>query len=230
MAIYDSVDLLARFVRKAGVPSVRTFPEDSDIYAWLTDANVKWHNVIAQHAPWSQYVDPVKLTTSDSGTTYDFASGIYPIGSIELYDSPVRGRLLTPGTYWDPNADYVFEGTKIRIPRGLTEDFGDGPYARYMADADEISANSPPVLNPPSINAALLVPTACAYWAARGGMKDPRPFLNEAQDAWAGDERTEWGILGMLKTQNAFQGLEAFSQPDGSVLGSVTTGAGYRSI
>lgn len=230
MALYDSANLITRFVLKSGVPSTRNFPQDEDIYIWLTDANVKWHNIIAQHAPWSQYGDPVLLTTSDSGTTYDFATGIYPIGSIELYDSPVRGRLLTPGVFWDPNADYVFEGSRIRIPRGLTKDFGDGPYARYMADADEISSSSEPVLKPLSINAALLVPTAVAYWADRGGMKDPGPFHREAQTAWVGDERTEFGILGMLKTQNAFQGLEAFSQPDGSVLGSVTTGAGYQAI
>ena len=230
MALYDSADLVARFELKAGLPSVRSFPLAPDIYSWLTDANVKWHNVIAQHVPWSQYGALVKLSTSDSGETHVFASGVYPIGSIEIYDTAVGGRLLRPGAFWDTNADYTFEGDKIRIPAGNTKIFSDGPYARFMDSAGEISASSEPTLKPTSINAALLVPTAVAFWAARGGMKDPRPFLAEAQDAWVGDQNTEFGILGMLKGQNAFQGLESFSQPDGSVLGFIDTGAGYQPL
>ncbi len=229
MALFDSADLLSRFVRKSGVPATRSFPTSTDIYAWLTDANIKWHNAIAQHAPYSQYGGLVLLTTADSGETYTFPAGVYPIGSIEVYEKPVQGRLLIPGAFWDTNADYTNEGNKIRIPAGKSKTFSDGPYARYMPDAAEISAAIEPVLQPTSVN-ALLVATACAYWAARGGMKDPKPFLQEAQDLWVGDERTEFGILGMLKTQHAFQGLESFAQGGSTLLGSVDSGAGYQPL
>ena len=230
MANWDSTDLLGRFLRKSGVPAVRSFPLDGDIYAWLTEANVHWHNVIAQHAPWSQYGEPVQLTTSDGGLTYDFPAGVFPIGSIEVYDTYPRGKLLTPGAFWDHNADYVFEGSKIRAPRGVERQYSDGPYARYMADAGEISASVEPTLTPPSVN-QLLVETACAIWAERGGMKDPAPFERAANRLWLGDAGvTNWGILGMLKTANTFQGMEAFSQPDMSVLGNIDTGAGYTPI
>ena len=229
MALFDSADLLARFLRMSGVPTSRSFPLDADIYAWLTDANVKWHNVIAQHAPYSQYGALIKLSTADDGETYTFASGVYPIGAIEVYEKPVQGRLLQPGAFWDTNADYTNEGNKIRIPAGKKKAFGDGPYARYMADGAEISADNEPVLRPTSVN-LLLVATACAYWATRGGMKDPRPFLQEAQDLWIGDGETDFGILGMLKTQHAFQGLESFAQAGSTLLGSVDSGAGYQPL
>ena len=229
MALFDSADLLARFELKAGIPSVRSFPTDPNIYSWLTDANVKWHNVISQHAPYSQYGALVKLTTADDGETYTFPSGVYPIGSLEVYEKPVRGRLLKPGAFWDTNSDYTNEGNKIRIPSGKSTTFSDGPYARYMADAAEISANSEPVLQPTSVN-LLLVYTACAYWASRGGMKDPKPFLRDAQDLWIGDQETDFGILGMLKTQHAFQGLESFAQGGDTLLGSVDSGAGYQPL
>ncbi len=230
MALFDSADLLARFVLKSGVPAIRSFPTDAHIYSWLTDANVKWHNVIAQHAPYSQYGALVLLTTADDGETYTFPSGVYPIGALEVYAKPVRGRLLQPGAFWDVNADYTNEGNKIRIPAGKATTFGDGPYARYMPDALAINGTGDePVLQPTSVN-LLLVSTACAYWAARGGMKDPRPFLREAQDLWIGDQETDFGILGMLKTQHAFQGLESFAQAGSTLLGSVDSGAGYQPL
>ncbi len=61
-------------------------------------------------------------------------------------------------------------------------------------------------------------------------MKDPRPFLREAQDLWIGDQETDFGILGMLKTQHAFQGLESFGQGGSTLLGSVDSGAGYQPL
>ncbi len=179
--------------------------------------------------PWSQYGDKVLLVSTDDGETYDFPSGVWPMGALEVYSAQVRGNLLTPGTEWDANADYTWEGDKIRIPRGKATAFGDGPYARYMVGPGTISASSEPTLKPASVN-VLLVYTAVANWADRGGMKDPRPFLNMAQRAWVGDASTHWGILGMLKGQNALQGMESFNQASGSILGTVDTGAGYNAI
>lgn len=166
------------------------------------------------------------LTTSDGGETYDFPSGVWPMGSIEVYSTKVRGNLLRPGTEWDRNADYTWEGDKIRIPNGKTKTFSDGPYARYMVGPGTISASVEPTLKPISIN-VLLVATAAALWADRGGMKDPQPFLRMAQQHWAGDGSTQFGIYGMLSTQDAFRGMEAFPSGAGGILDGVDGSAGY---
>lgn len=98
-----------------------------------------------------------------------------------------------------------------------------------MNDAGVIDASTEPTLVPGSVN-LLLVYTACAIWASRGGMKDPKPFERKAQLVWVGDGQTHFGVLGMFKMQNAFQGLESFPASPEGVLGGVDTGAGYTAL
>jgi len=228
MANLDSADLLARCKRLSGVPSTTEFPADTDWYNFLSDAQVKWTATIASIAPHHMYGAPTLLTSADGGYTYPFV--VEPIGQVEIYESKT-GRLLRQGPYWDPNADYVWEGDLIRIPDGKTKSWGDGPYARYVSAPTVIAAATEPTLLPKAVR-VLLVPEACGIWATRGGMRDPRPFFEMANRIWYGNPAMgDHGILGMLKGETAFGGSEAYAA-GGEISGLefIDTGSGYSSI
>lgn len=174
---------------------------DAQWYALLTEAQQHWFSVVATHAPEWLYGAPTLLTSSDGGYTYDFPSGVYPVGHIEVLES-TRGALLRPGPYWDPGADYTPEGDKIRICCGRTRTFASGPYARYATMPGVIDASTEPTLEPKEAR-RLLPYRACALWASQGGLRDPAFYLALEQKAWGGDPNLpgDVGILGGLKTQ-----------------------------
>ena len=228
MANLDSADLLARFRRLWGGPTTTEFPTDADAYQFISDAQVKWVSTIASIAPHHMYGAPTLLASADGGYTYDFTSE--PIGQVEIYES-ATGRLLRQGPYWDPNADYVWEGDRIRIPDGKTKSFSSGPYARYVAAPTVIAAATEPTLLPKAAR-LLLIPEACGICATRGGMRDPRPFFELAYRMWYGNPVVgDHGILGMLKGETAFGGAEAYAA-GGEISGLefVDRGSGYTAI
>lgn len=174
---------------------------DPHWYALLTEGQFRWFEIIATHAPKVLYGAPEKLTTSDSGETYDFASTPFPGGQIELRRSRT-GDVLSIGEDWDSGADFTWEGDKLRVPDGQTRSFGDGPYARYIAAPDVIDASTEPTLKPPAAR-RLIVYDACANAALRMGSHDPGVFRDLEQRAAWGDPRQpgDVGIIGALKTQ-----------------------------
>jgi len=192
----------------------------------LTDAQTFFYQEFAVHVPWLLMGAMQTLTTSDSGATYVIPSSVTPL-AVEIYSS-ATGNLLRPGPYWDANADYVWEGAKIRIPRGKTKTWSGGPVARYITPSGVIDGSTAPTLTPTHAR-LLLVYRACATWARRGGMRDPRPFLAAEQELWYGDPNAgRIGLLGALKMQNPFYGSAAYSAGEELTgVEHVDTGSGY---
>ena len=231
MATWDSADLLARCKRQSGVPSTTEFPADTDWYAWLTEAAGYYTSVWATHCPWFLMSAPTLLTSADGGYTYPLPTSTRVL-AVEIYDTNPRGRLLRAGAFWDPGADYVWEGNQIRIPQGKTKTWSGGPYARYVAEPGDVAAATEPTLQPDYAR-ILLVDHAVALWSERGGMRDPAPFWQrERKRAW-GDPTMpgDVGIIGNLKLQNPFLGSMATgNQTTLTGLETLDTGSGYAAI
>jgi len=226
---YDSADLLSRVKRLAQRPTSDEEMSDADWYALLTDAQRYYYGLFAVHCPYVLMGAPVLLTSTDGGYTYPFASGVFPL-AVEVYDS-LTGRLLRPGTYWDSNADYVWESTQIRIPLGATKSFAAGPYARYVATPGDLTAASGPTLVPAHAR-MLLVYRSVAEWARQGGYRNPGPFEAMELRLWAGVPGSgDIGIMGALKTQNPFYGATAIPAQGSVTFATLSTcDGGYTAI
>lgn len=215
MADWDSADLLARLKRTAAIPATTEYPTDAQAYQLLSEAQHYWMMEMATHVPESQYTAPRQLTSADGGVTYTFpnpwpgGSGTVEAYACEIYDR-IDGRRLTPGAFWQPERDYVFEGNLIRFAGNKAKTFTNGPYARYVAHAPEITASVQPVLRP---NAArlLVILRAAAYHAARGGLRDPQPYYDAEARYFFGDPNLGMaGLLAALKMGDLQGGMQAY--------------------
>ncbi len=229
-AQFDTADLLARAKVLAQRPSTDQQQSDANWYQMLSEAQDHYFGVFSLHCPWVLMGAPTLLTSTDSNETYTFGTdtdsvNLVPL-SVVVY-AKKDGRILRPGTYWDQNADYVWEGDKIRFARGKTKDFTDGPYARFITPPDDIAALVEPTLKPKRAR-VLLVYRAVALWASRGDIRNPQKFFDLEERAWAGrPEIGDYGLLGQLKMQNPFGGMEAFGAPTMGILEGVDDGSGY---
>lgn len=212
MAYSTSAELLAGFKFFAQRPDTDESLTDAQIYVLLSKGQEKCYEMWSVHFPQVLYGDPTLMTTADSGLTYQFASSVFPYGSVEIRSSRT-GALLIPTTDWG-DGDYVWEGDQIRIPSGQTRSFADGaPYARYISPPDDIDDSTEPTLKPAMARAMILY-YALYQWAERGGgmnEADPNRFLGMFQSAWSGDPRLpgDIGILAVLKKQGYGQGMSA---------------------
>lgn len=224
MAAWDTNDLVTRCKRMAQRPEADEQTTAATWHEMLSEGQAYWMIMLATHVPEVNYGSPTKLTTADSGLTYDFPS--FPLGHVELRKSPT-GAVMIPGPEWDIGADYVPEGKKIRFPDGKTKTFADGPYARFVAEPGLIDANTAPVLLPETAR-QLLVARAVALWADRGGLRDPRPFLALEHKLWAGDPNVlgDMGYMGALKHQFLFAGTAAYPA-SGRWTQYISDGGGY---
>jgi hypothetical protein len=231
--LWTSSDLLARCKMYARRPAVDESMSDAQWYALLTEANAEWTAQIANVAPESQYAiqGPVLMTSADGGYSYTFGidgdgNQITPIGRYEIRQYPT-GREFIAGAEWDPTADFVDEGWRIRFPNQYARSYGNGPWARFVAPGGTISAVVQPALQPQHIN-MLLVWRALAKWAKFGGVKNPGPFEEEESKAWYGDPtRGMHGWLTMLQTRAFSQGAESLPGVRGYWWRRVDSGSGY---
>jgi hypothetical protein len=215
MALFDAVDLLARFRREIDEPatSEEQGPADADhtafLYAYLTEAQLHWMTQLAGVCPDENYTSE-QLTTADGGLTYTFSTE--PLGgSIEVRRSQ-SGGLMFPGPEWDQGSDFVMDGAKIRFPGGKAKTFSAGPWARYIKTPGVIDGSNAPVLLPTAAR-ILIVHRACIIWAQRGGLRDPGPYETQENEAWFGKPETgQHGILGMLRNKWFAQGNLALPQ------------------
>lgn len=212
MAYLDSADMLARAKRDAARPSSDQAVADADWYAWITERHDYWVRQVAVHAPWAMLSAPTTLTSADSGLTYTFASSILPLAVIVM--ESVNGRVLRPCTIWDPNGDYHWEGDKMRHPMGRLVTYANGPVAQYVVPGTTVDGSTAPTLLPSALRQAVVAGAVASFMRA-GGYKDPTPFERREQAIAWGDPMTpgDVGILGGIKLQNPFRGLEAFAQP-----------------
>jgi hypothetical protein len=143
-----------------------------------------------------------------------------------IYDS-ASGNLLRPGSYDDPNADYVWEDDKIRMTRDQARTFASGPTCRIMAPPTQIDGSTAPTLKPDHAR-ILLIYHAAAEWARRGGKRDPKPFeTKEHELAWGKDGTGDIGIVGALKASNPFLGMMAYAQRGFTGYAYIATVRGY---
>ena len=219
---YSSADLLARCQRAALRPSTDAQQTPADWYAFLTEAQDEWYQHFATVCPEVLYQNPTVMTTADGGLTYTFGvdadgNNIFPMGSVEIRANP-GGPLLLPTVEWGVMNDYVREGDHIRWPNNQKRTYGTtGPVARFIAPAGTIDDTHQPTLKPLAAR-LLLVYRACAKWARRGGLRDPQPFLDMEQEVWLGNPAAGTnGVLGMLRSQFLFSGLEGISASDNDV-------------
>lgn len=106
MALYDSVDCLARLRREIGVPSTADFPLDADCYAWLGEAQIEVFSRLAVYAPNAirqpprQMVQPVVRTVASCVTTITTTGVTCPAGAFTLadIDAGISGTGIPVGT------------------------------------------------------------------------------------------------------------------------------------
>lgn len=214
MAYQTTAELLAGFKFYALRPSTDESLTDAQIYILLSEAQKHVYGMVALHFPEVLMTAPTIMSTADGGKTYTFASSVFPFGQVEIRSS-LNGNLMIPGSWWDSNADYVWEGDQIRIPNNRSRTFTDGPYARYMAMPTDIGASQEPTLKP-AFARSLILFYALYLWSERGGgvnQADPNRFLGMFQSAWAGDPRLsgDAGIMGVMARQGYGSGMAAIS-------------------
>lgn len=228
--LYDSASLLASVKRLARRPANDQASSDGDWFQYLTEAQDFWMRAIAAVAPEENYGPPTLLTTPDAGATYTFgldADGdpIEPLGHIELYPS-LTGLPLVGGSYFDPAADYVLEGDRIRFSRGKLKLFGGaGPYSRFVKAPGVISATEEPVLRP--VRARSLLPyRAAILWSEVPGRVDPAPYVTAESRIWIGDPNA--GISGLLQSLKTREFARAADGLEGNWWDFIDSGEGYQ--
>lgn len=200
MADWDTADLVARCNRDARIPSTATFPVTADWYAWLTRAEAHWKPKLAAEYPYPMYGAPTLMTTADN-IVYTFGTDAAPL-AVEVYAALVGPRLIA-GQFADSEADYVWEGSQIRITNNTVRSFPNGPYARWVASPGGIDGSNASTIKPPFAR-QLLVDRALIYWA-RAAERDPARFQQQELETWA------W-VQEAVKQQNVTYGDAANTQ------------------
>jgi len=208
VADWDSADLLARIKRLTDAPALDEAMTDADWYQYLTQGQQRIVRIIATHAPGALMEAPATLSTADGGVTYTFPNSDFPLGYAEIRDGRA-GSVLTPGSDFNEWADYVLEGSRIRMVGGRARTFGNGLYCRYVKLPAAISASSEPTLQPEPMR-ELIVYAGAEEWAMTGGLRDPAPYASLLQKKLSGDPMIpgDTGWLGSLKTRVFGQGSD----------------------
>lgn len=183
MALFDSADILSRIKALLNRPTTDEVFSDAQLYQFAGDAQRRVVSLIAMHCPEAMYGAPTLLSTSDSGATYTFGSGVSPIGHIELRESPT-GAMIPPASSWDNTTlGYLFEAEKIRWPGQKTRTFADGPYCRFITMPGVLDGSTAPTLKP-EFARELIVYDACERAAIRSGGIDPAPYAQMFNVRW----------------------------------------------
>jgi hypothetical protein len=198
MALYDTADLLASFIRHGRLPATREAPTDADICAYLTEAQMYWYEQLAVHVPQVLWSPLARLTSADGGVTYALPGET--MGTLLLRESP-RGEIILPAMEVGGDG-YVLDGQTIRWPDGQTRTFADGPYARCVELPGVVDGDNEPTL--PTRLRPLILYRALALWAREPTSgADPNVFLDLESERWSGrpDDASDVGVLGALKNE-----------------------------
>ena len=204
MTLWDAPDCLARCKLLSGRDKLTSDASmtDANWYDLLTAGEAYWKPKLAGQYPYHMFGAPTQLTSSDGGVTYIFPNESAPL-AVEVYAALVRPRLVA-GQFGDPNADYVWEGSQIRMTTNTARAFASGPYARWVAAPTTINASTDPTLKP-TFARQLLVCRAVIHWATRGGLRNPQTFRDLEEETWRETQEA-------LKQSNLFYGDAANRQ------------------
>lgn len=198
MALYDTADLHRRFLRLARRPGLDTGLKPTDVYAYLTDAQLYWIGQFQVHFPRLNWSVWEKLTAAADNKSYSFSA--VPLGRVEIYPSKGATTELIAGSATG-GGDFTWEGVDtIRFPGDAPRTFADGPWARYIPRPDDIKQDVQPVLQPPEAR-LLMVYSALEQWAHEGGLQDPAIYSDLIDGLWLGKRPGDTGLLGQLKTR-----------------------------
>lgn len=203
--------MLARVIFLTDRPTSDQSVTTAQWYSLLSDGQAYWTKQIAIHAPQELITAPTAMTAGSGNLTYTFPSSVRPL-YVLVYTS-ATGDFLRPGSWDDPQADYVWEGSQIRMTRGAARVFPSTvPYARYVAPATVMDGSTAPTLLPTDAR-ILCVYYAAAEWARRGLKREARAFEEKMNElAWGTPGTGDIGIIGALKMANPFKGMEGFAQ------------------
>lgn len=103
MAYMDSADMLARVQREIGQPSTADFPQTSDIYAWLGEAQIEVFTRLAVYAPNAVRIPPRQMIQPAARTVACTLSSNTTVASSALFllndvDSAITGTGIPAGT------------------------------------------------------------------------------------------------------------------------------------
>lgn len=204
MALWDSADLLARCQRDSGTKAI---PDEAvaspDWFAFLTEAQDQLTRMISAIFPAALATDPVQLSSTDGGLTYEFPTA--PMALLEV-TSGKGGYPLTFGAFYSGGNDLVWEGElTLRMARNTARSFGAGLWVRYIPQPGAIDDTTEPTL--PKQYRPPLVPLACYRYASQGGFRDPQPYLERFNWLWSGNPgiQGDTGLLGALRKKQATQ-------------------------
>lgn len=197
MALYDTADLVDRFKRQSKTPANTASIDDTDIYRYLTDAQLYWLGQFMNHFPRLHWDVWEKMTAASDNKSYSFSKR--PLGVVEIYPSPKAPYPLRAGAPWDHSADFFWKGEQtIVIPGDVPRVFANGPYARYVPRPEDIDETTDPILLPEETRKLMLY-TALSEWAREGGLEDPSRYEDMIDGLWLGKRPGDAGLLGTLK-------------------------------
>jgi hypothetical protein len=199
MALYDTADLVARFRRLARRPADDVALNVTDIYRYLTDAQLYWMGQFITHFPRMSWTVWERLTPAADNLSYSFA--FTPLGKAEIFPTERGSMPLRAGAPWDRTADFSWQGENV-IALAAPRVFADGPWAYYTPRPADIDAVTEPVLLPLEAR-LLLVYHALAQWAHEGGLENPEIYEDLSDSLWLGKRPGDFGLLGQLKARYA---------------------------
>jgi hypothetical protein len=171
----------------------------------LADAQEQVYGEFMPIAPWAFVSIPWKMSSPDGGRTYEIPGWMY--GHAEIYAQESGGRALYGCSYGDRAGDFVFEGSRIRMPGNVPRQFADGPYVRSAWMPGRISDSRAPDLMPDEARELILWKAMVLATGIAAAMIDSAPWEKryaEAKERWqllfktalsapqAGNARTAW--------------------------------------
>ncbi len=170
---YQSTELLTRFNQLTGRPASGDSIIDTVKYQYLADAQAELIGEAVTIAPKPFITGPVDITantTDNKVFTFGTDADGYPIFAMNTRIYTALNAV--PNWPLQPDADYLDEGTQIRIPNNMTN-----PYPALIwygvAFPQRMSASVQAVLQPPA--ARLMIPyRAAAIFAEGAGVRNEK--------------------------------------------------------
>lgn len=182
------------------------FDSPGDFHEALTRAQRHFVQKVAVHYP-DLVREDATLTSADGGDTYVLPDDHF--GELDVWEppGPPDGRLLEPSLPESGRFGYWQQGRTIHLTS--TKDFNP-LHIRWIPATQVVDAVNDPSL-PEYFREAYIFRAAYELAKKPGYLsEDPRFFKRLAINEWSGDpeDDSDTGIIGMLKNQQAYQGLE----------------------